>query len=101
MFLQATAQEGEKDYTDVDEEMDENTDDEGEGEAGGEDGGEGGGEGGGEDGGDGGGESSDVSLTDQCNLYFNFNGWYILRQWLDLDCECLGFELFECLDLNL
>ena len=93
MFLQATAQEGEKDYTDVDEETDENTDDEGEGEAGGE--------GGGEDGGDGGGESSDVSLTDQCNLYFNFNGWYILRQWLDLDCECLGFELFECLDLNL
>ncbi|XP_063939832.1 uncharacterized protein LOC135148511 [Daucus carota subsp. sativus] len=60
----ATAQEGEKDYTDVDEETDENTDDEGEGEAGGEDGGEGGGEGGGEDGGDGGGESSDVSLTD-------------------------------------
>nr|XP_017221784.1 PREDICTED: uncharacterized protein LOC108198541 [Daucus carota subsp. sativus] len=52
----ATAQEGEKDYTDVDEETDENTDAEGEGEAGGEAGGEGGGEDGG--------ESSDVSLTD-------------------------------------
>ena len=65
MFLQANAQAGEKDYTDVDESTDENTD--GEAEAGGE----GGGEGGGEDGGEGG-ESSDVSLTDQCNFIISF-----------------------------
>ena len=65
-FLQDNAQEGEKDYTTVDEDTDENTDDElsdgGEdGEGGGEEG-EGGGEGGDECGG-----SSDVSLSNQFN----------------------------------
>ena len=59
MFLQANAQEGEKDYTDVDEDTDENTDDEREGVD------EGGDEGCGEAGGEDNGGSSDLSLSNQ------------------------------------
>ena len=69
MFLQANAQEGDKDYTDADEETDENTDDEREG--GGEGSGEGGGEAGGEAGDEDNGGSSDVSLSNQFIYFLN------------------------------